>query len=386
MQTPLEIHAAEHRLLLDQVARHTGMTDPVAVDMSVFREPLLRVARKGDLVPLSGALVRDWNPDLRAQSAGAYLGMRVYHVQGITFAEVVFPYNHNRLHQCHDFMAVDRKDYRQLYRIAWRCRQKSEPPSPRPVLAADQARILLQNTIGFLDPVNLRRIRRYGGRARRGVLLTGNPGNGKTMACRWIWEECRQRRWEWKLVTPDMYRQARGNSCNASEAVKQLFSVEKRGIIFFDDLDIALRDRETVDETDDQAVFLGALDGIAINEGAVYVFTTNCSLGLIDRAFKRPGRIDVVLHFTEPNAALRRELVERWDPEIRRHLDLDSVVASTDGNSYAELEELRNLLVLNFLETDQWNWSWALKQFELNRHDLGGKTRGQVGFAPVLRA
>ena len=62
-------------------------------------------------------------------------------------------------------------------------------------------------------------------------------------------------------------------------------------------MDVALRDRDTVKETDDQAVFLAALDGIEVNEGVVYVFTTNCPLDLIDPAFKRPGRIDLVLHF-----------------------------------------------------------------------------------------
>src|SRR5207248_2657309 len=59
---------------------------------------------------------------------------------------------------------------------------------------------------------------------------------------------------------------------------------------FFDDMDIALRDRETVQETEDQAVFLSALDGLKVHEGVVFVFTTNCALELIDPAFKRPGR------------------------------------------------------------------------------------------------
>ena len=97
----------------------------------------------------------------------------------------------------------------------------------------------------------------------------------------------------------------------ASDNIEDLFSVDRRGIVFFDDMDIALRDRETVHETEDQAVFLSALDGITVNEGVVFVFTTNCSLNLIDRAFKRPGRIDLVLHFENPTPELRRELVMR---------------------------------------------------------------------------
>jgi AAA+ superfamily predicted ATPase len=200
------------------------------------------------------------------------------------------------------------------------------------------------------------------------------------MACRWIWEECRRRRWEWHLVTPDAYQQARNDRCNPVDAVKSLFTVERRGIVFFDDMDLALRDRETVRETDDQAVFLSALDGISINEGVVFVFTTNCALELIDQAFKRPGRLDLVLHFHPPDAALRRQLLDRWHADIRSHLDLDAAVASTDGYSFAEIEELKNLLIMHFMDSEQWDWTWALEQFDINREELSARRRRRVGF------
>src|SRR5258708_40243130 len=102
-------------------------------------------------------------------------------------------------------------------------------------------------------------------------------------------------------------------------------------------MDVALRDRNTVRETDDQAVFLSALDGIAGNEGVVFVFTTNCSLDLIDPAFKRPGRLDLVLHFKPPDPELRRRLVDGWHADIRDHLDVDEVIATTEGYSFAEV-------------------------------------------------
>jgi cell division protease FtsH len=242
---------------------------------------------------------------------------------------------------------------------------------------------LWQNTVGYLERGNLQRIRGYGGRPRRGLLLAGPPGNGKTSACRWLWQECRRRRWEWRLVSPDDYQAARRAS-NPAEAVRDLFTLEKRGIVFFDDLDLALRDRETTKETDDQAVFLGALDGIEVHEGLVYVFTTNCDLSLIDAAFKRPGRIDLLLHFPAPDAALRRRLLERWHPEIRAALDPGRAVADTDGFSFAELDELKNLLILRHLEGGGWDWSAALRQFARNRPELGAlHQRRPLGFATL---
>jgi hypothetical protein len=375
MNTPLQQYAADHRSLLEAAGRAMGFTDPVAVQLDEFLVPLLKASRRGALLPVEGVLVRDWDPDNRRTHPGLQVGLRAYEVEGVRFCRVRFPYSDNTNFWGLDFTAVDRKDYRQLYRIAVRCRRDDEPPCLPPVLPPEQLDVLWQNTIGYLEGSNLERIKQYGGRAKRGVLLTGAPGNGKTMACRWVWEACRQRRWEYRLVTPDNYRSAR-----AHDNIEGLFAVERRGIIFFDDMDLALRDRDKVAETDDQAVFLSAMDGITVHEGLVFVFTTNCSLDLIDRAFKRPGRLDVVLHFKAPDASLRRRLIERWHPDVRGHLDADAAVASTDGYSFAELEELKNLLVMHYMDSEQWDWDWALKQFDINRSELTGRPQRHVGF------
>jgi cell division protease FtsH len=378
MESQLRQYAADHRYLIDLAARQAGFTDPVAVDLDEFYEPLMRLARKGELLPVDGVFVRDWDPDNRRVYPGLLLGMRCYEVQGIRLVRVRFPFNTQQNTWGFDFTLVDRKDYARLYKIALRCRRLQDTSSVPPVLPQDQLDSLWKNTVGYLEPENLRRIKGYGGRAKRGVLLTGSPGNGKTMACRWIWEECRRRGWEYRLVTPDAYRAAR-----SSDNIPQLFSVDHCGVIFFDDMDLALRDRETVHETEDQAVFLSAMDGIESHEGVVFVFTTNCSLGLIDRAFKRPGRLDVVLHFKMPDPGLRRRLMERWHEDIRSHLDLDRAVETTEGYSFAEVEELKNLLVMRFMDSGAWDWNWALKQFDINRSELSSRPKRHVGFGSV---
>jgi hypothetical protein len=122
-----------------------------------------------------------------------------------------------------------------------------------------------------------------------------------------------------------------------------------------------------------------------VNEGVVFVFTTNCSLELIDRAFKRPGRLDVVLNFRAPDADLRRQLLQRWHADILEAIGLETAVESTEGYSFAEVEELRNLLVMRFVDTQQWDWNWALKQFAINRSELAGKPSRHVGFGNGAR-
>ena len=373
MMSQLKQYTADHRYLLDVIREQAGILEPVAIDLDEFYVPLFKRAKKGKLIPIDGVLIRDWDPDNRRFAPGFQLGMREYVIDGIPVVRARCGFADYPNIWGLDFVAVDRRHYPKLYRIALQCRKESEPPSVPPVLPQDQTELLWKNTIGYLEGTNINRIKQYGGRAKRGVLLTGPPGNGKTMACRWVWEACRERGWEYRLVTPDNYRQAR-----AHDSIADLFSVDRRGIIFFDDMDLALRDRETVHETEDQAVFLSALDGISVKEGVAFLFTTNCSLDLIDRAFKRPGRIDLVMHFHPPEAKLRAELLSRWHEDIRNNIDLDLVVSSTEGYSFAEIEELRNLLVMNFIETQTWDWQWATKQFGINRQELTTKRDRQA--------
>jgi cell division protease FtsH len=380
MMSELKRYAADHRYLLEEAGRAAGFNQPVAIDLDEFHAPLIKASKRRDLLPLDGVFVRDWDRDGRATNPGVRMGLRLYEIEGVKFVRVRFVSN-DSLNDCGlDFVAVDRHDYPRLYRIALKCRLEAQPPSVPPVLPADQLDLLWKNTIGYLETHNLEKIRAYGGRARRGLLLTGSPGNGKTMACRWVWEECRRRRWEYRLVTPDNYRHARGHDC-----IEDLFSVERRGIIFFDDMDLALRDRDKVAETEDQAVFLSAMDGIEVNEGVVFVFTTNCSLDLIDRAFKRPGRLDLVLGFRAPDAELRRRLIQRWHTDITAAIDIEEAVRSTEGYSFAEVEELRNLLVMHFMDSERWDWNWALKQFAINRQELTCRPTRSVGFGNHAR-
>jgi cell division protease FtsH len=367
--TPLHSGLADHQALLKAVESAVGLMDPVAMELGQFQEPMLRKSRRLPVVPVEGVMIRDWHREMKQTNAGLSFGIRPYELEGITFCWVqcqcsIFPRQ-----ELYGFFAVSRKDYTKLYRAALRAKKVVAPPPKPPIMTAEAFSTLRRNTIDYLRPENLSRIEAYGARPKRGLLLSGPPGNGKTSACRWIRSECQLRGLEEKIVTPDDFRGAR-NCPNPVEAVKELFRVERPGVVFFDDLDMALRDRSTLDDPEDQAVFLGAMDGIESHAGIAYVFTTNLSLNLIDVAFRRPGRIDAMIHFPKPDAGLRRKLIERWHPEIFANLDLEKVVRHTEGLSFAEVEEFKNLMVLRFTETETWDWSWAAAQYQIQRHEL----------------
>lgn len=377
--TAFQDYSADIRHLLAAVGEAAGLADPVAVQLGDLVNPLLKAAVRGPVTPVDGALIRSWDRTFKQTTPGVTVGIRPYSVDGVRFARVsTEPGMFDRSGSGYDFFAVGRADYAALYRTALRVSRQVNPQGPPPVVAPETLAALRRNTHDFLQADRLRQLVALGGRPKRGLLLTGPPGNGKTSACRWVWERCRTLGLEYKLVSPDDYRAAR-NNCDSAESVRQLFAVETAGVVFFDDLDTALRDRSTSDNPEDQAVFLGALDGIRPTAGAVYVFTTNLSPDRIDPAFLRPGRIDVVLHFPKPDAGLRRELVGRWHPDVRAALNVERVLADTDGFSFAEVEELKNLLILGHLEGGGWDWGWAVDQFRNTRDGL--PMRPRVGFA-----
>ncbi len=87
------------------------------------------------------------------------------------------------------------------------------------------------------------------------------------------------------------------------------------------------------------------------------------------------------MHFPRPDAALRRRFLDdHWQPELLGRLDVDQVVWQTDGLSFAELDEVKKLLVLAYLDTGEWNWTIAWSAFNQGRAEAS--CRAPIGFKP----
>jgi hypothetical protein len=275
-----------------------------------------------------------------------------------------------------DLWYVAAQDFTRAYRWIRRLSKRSENLTP-PVLRETEREQLWNNTVGFLQHTT-RLLRDYGVPQKRGVLLLGEPGNGKTMACRWLQAHCRHLGLQWRDVTPQEYLRHERNG-----DVRELFELSGPGVILFDDFDQMIRNRDDVGASSELTVLLTQLDGLYPHEGVVYLFTSNARLEEIDPAFRRPGRMDLVLRLTSPDANLRRRLIqEHWHPDIVSILDLPRVVAQTDGLSFAALEEVKRQLVLNRMHTGHWDWSQAWKAYESARAEQDDTPR--VGFHAVL--
>ena len=277
---------------------------------------------------------------------------------------------------CNHLWVVEAAHYKRLYRFLRRQvrSQKVEGFAP-PIMRETDMKRLLENTTEFLLH-GRELLERYNVPQKRGLLLLGEPGNGKTMACRWLYDLCCQAGLEWENVTTEEYKQAAMHG-----TVPVLFSISGPGIILFDDFEIGIRHRDQTGPTADHSTILSELDGVNQRQGVVYIFTTNASAKDLDPAFLRRGRIDQVIQFPKPDADLRRRLVERfWHDDIRQALDVQRVVADSEGLSFAEVEELKKLLVVHYIDTQTWDWGWAQNAFRLSGTD---NTPKKIGFGTL---
>jgi cell division protease FtsH len=272
------------------------------------------------------------------------------------------------------FWVVRERDYRRFYRFIRERLKDSRAECVEPIMADADRQRLWDNTVGFLRR-DASVLKRFGVPQKRGVLLSGSPGNGKTMACRWLRAQCERAGLDWTNVTADDYETAR-----RERELHDLFQPDRPGIVLFDDFDAALRDRRTCDNPREQSTFLTELDGMNPKLGVVFLFTSNLTSDELDPALRRPGRIDTFIHFAKPDVLRRDELIRhRWHAEITNQLDVDTVVSFTAGFSFAEIEELKKQLVLGYFETGRFDWESACESLALRR-DLV-ENRKKIGFA-----
>ncbi|HLD39017.1 MAG TPA: ATP-binding protein [archaeon] len=164
--------------------------------------------------------------------------------------------------------------------------------------------IIEANTTLFFR--NLDKLRAHKLKTKRGIILYGSPGNGKTSICRWISQN-----------SPDVTRiwitGWEMRSCNISE----LFDIARKlapSIIFLEDLDTAGISRHLTGRINPLlGSLLNEMDGIEKNDGIVVIATTNNIYALDEALANRPGRFDLKIHIGNPHPKIVKQITGRED-------------------------------------------------------------------------
>jgi cell division protease FtsH len=268
------------------------------------------------------------------------------------------------------YLIVPKAQLFKLRRNVARLNKKCNKANEIPILPEGLMEEIIQNTVGFL--LKAKEIEKYGVKIKRGLVLDGDPGNGKTMICRHIQKMCSQNGIRWGTIT----------SADIDDAYQHKTLIElfqDYPVAFFDDIDVAYLNRAKGNGKI-ACSLLTAMDGMSQKGHLVRIFTTNEPLSELDPAFTRPGRIDKCITLRNPDEALRKKLVQTvWPEEIKLAINLEDLLAGSDGYSFAELEAIRTLLVTNkTLGDGHWDLKKAFKEFQSRRAE---KRKGKgVGF------
>ena len=225
------------------------------------------------------------------------------------------------------------------------------------VAGAKKAKEALADVIEFLK--NPERFKAMGAHIPKGILLAGEPGNGKTLLARAVAGEANCS--FLSISGSDFIEVFVG--VGASRIRDLFYQARKSGpcILFIDEIDAIGRARgsgfggghDEREQTLNQ--LLTEMDGFDQYEQTIVVLAATNMPEVLDKALLRPGRFDRVLYVPYPDYEARLELLKIHTKKVPLdpQLDLKEVAESTQGLSGADIENLVNIAALKISQSSR---------------------------------
>jgi len=179
---------------------------------------------------------------------------------------------------------------------------------------------------------NSARLRAAGQHLKRGLLLHGPPGVGKTHSVRYLISE---------LVGTTVV-ELTGETLHGIREACSVARTLQPAMIVVEDVDLIAEERSHYGgETPLLFALLNEMDGLDEDADVVFLLTTNRADLLEPALASRPGRVDQAVHIELPDRESRRRLVELYRGSLDTDLSrLDTLLERTDGVTASFLKEL----------------------------------------------
>jgi cell division protease FtsH len=212
------------------------------------------------------------------------------------------------------------------------------------VAGIDAEKQELMEVVEFLK--NKEKFKALGARVPRGILLSGEPGTGKTLLARAVAGEAN---------VP--FFATSGSDFSGIivglgvAKIKEIFELAKRNapcILFIDEIDAIgqSRSKHTINDNDREQTLnqlLIEMDGFSNETGIIVIAATNRP-DMLDAALLRPGRFDRQINIELPNLEGRNDILNLHAKKFKigETVNMMDVARGTTGFSGADLENLLN--------------------------------------------
>lgn len=142
------------------------------------------------------------------------------------------------------------------------------------------------------------RCRREGVPLKRGVLLCGNYGCGKTLAAYVLAKKCEENKWTFIMI----------ERASALKEALKFARMYAPAVVFTEDIDRTVSGERNVTIDD----VLNILDGVSSKGTEIITVLTSNHVDRINKAMLRPGRLDAIIEITPPDEEAAGRLIRLY--------------------------------------------------------------------------